>query len=79
MESEYVEADDSAIKLAFKALKKFDGQAADVALPAIIVLVSEIISQITSDRKEIAQIMLAITDSVFMNCTQAGKQASGLN
>jgi hypothetical protein len=79
MGSDFVVADEAAVDLANKALMLFDGYSAELALPALIVLVSEIVSQISTERKEVAMILLAITDSVFMNCSQTGRDARELN
>jgi len=76
METDYERAHPESVLLAFRALEALDGHSADLVLPAIIVLVSEIVSQVSSDSREVAKIMQAITDSVFINCTQIEKNTS---
>jgi len=79
MVSDYEKAHPNSVALAFKALEQFDGHPVEIALPALIVLVSEIVSQLTDDSREVEKIMQGIADSVFMNCAEIEKSVSTVN
>jgi hypothetical protein len=74
--SEFTKVVDGAIEIANEALQAFDGLDALVVLPALVVLMTEIILQVAEDQKDASLLMSTLSESVLMNFALDGKELS---
>jgi hypothetical protein len=75
MDDEFSRVSPESIRLADEVLGRFDGEQADIAMPSLVVILTELISQVCSDRAEALTMVSGICDSVvesLKRCEELG-------
>ena len=67
MKNEFLEIKPESIDLAYEILSEFGGEHAAVAISALVVVLTELTSQVCEDQEEARALVLSICDSVIEN------------
>ena len=76
MQDEFMRVVDDAVEIAGEALEAFDGVESLVVLPALVVLMTEVVMQVVDGQEEAQRLLASLSESVLANLAQAEKDGS---